>query len=243
MVGGATAYGLKVAGHVKSGARQLEARVVERTAELMRANEALRSEVAERRRAEEAIREGEARYRDLIEGTHDMVQSLAPDGRIELVNRAWLEALGYAESELPGLNLLDLTHPASRPHLRDVFSRVQAGESVSNVEATLVAKDGRSIHAEGNATGRYRDGRLIATQAFFRDITERKRAAEVRARLLGRVLSAQEDERRRIARDLHDEVGQSLMSLVIGLRNLKGCARRQDYVVSRRRSINWIMAM
>src|SRR5205085_6409192 len=52
------------------------------------------------------------------------------------------------------------------------------------------------------------------------DITERKRAAEVRARLLGRVLSAQEDERRRIARDLHDEIGHSLTSLLIGLRNL-----------------------
>jgi PAS domain S-box-containing protein len=220
MVGGATAYGLKIAGTVKSAARELEARVAERTVELMGANEALRAEIAERRRAEEAIREGETRYRDLIEGTHDMVQSVAPGGRIELVNRAWLETLGYTEAELPGLNLFDLIHPASRPHLRDVFSRVQAGESVSNVEATLVAKDGRSIHVEGNATGRDRGRQRISTQAFFRDITERKRAAEVRARLLGRVLSAQEDERRRIARDLHDEIGQSLTSLLIGLRNL-----------------------
>jgi PAS domain S-box-containing protein len=221
MVVGATGYGLKIAGQVKSIARELEMRVERRTDELMRANEALRAEIAERRRAEEAIREGEDRYRDLIESTHDLVQSIAPDGRIELVNRAWLETLGYTEAELPGLNLFEIIDPDSRPHCQDSFSRVLAGESVSNLEATFVAKDGRRIEVEGNATGRYRHNQLIATQGFFRDITERKRAAEVRARLLGQVLSAQEDERRRIARDLHDEIGQSLMSLLIGLRNLE----------------------
>ncbi|CAA9554993.1 MAG: hypothetical protein AVDCRST_MAG88-1041, partial [uncultured Thermomicrobiales bacterium] len=53
--------------------------------------------------------------------------------------------------------------------------------------------------------------------AFLRDISERRRSDEVRARLLEKVLTAQEEERCRIARDLHDGIGQSLTTLLVGL--------------------------
>jgi PAS domain S-box-containing protein len=133
---------------------------------------------AERKRAEEALRENEERYRDLIESTYDIIQSVAPDGRFALVNRAWLETLGYTEAELPSLNLWKIIHPESLSHCREAFSRVMAGESIRNVQATFVAKDGRAILVEGNVTGRYIGGRLVTTHGFFRDITERKRAEE-----------------------------------------------------------------
>ena len=53
------------------------------------------------------------------------------------------------------------------------------------------------------------------------DVTERRRHAEVRARLLEQVTTAQEEEQRRLARELHDETGQSLTSLLVGLRTLE----------------------
>jgi signal transduction histidine kinase len=59
-----------------------------------------------------------------------------------------------------------------------------------------------------------------AAALYGYQISERKRSAEARSRLLEQVMAAQEEERRRIARDLHDEIGQSLTSLLVGLRNL-----------------------
>ena len=135
-------------------------------------------DITERKRAEEALRESEKRYRDLIESTYDMIQSVAPDGRFVFVNRAWLETLGYTEAELPSQNLWKIIHPESLPHCQKVFSRVMDGEPIRNVQATFVTKDGKSILVEGNATGRYVGGKLVATHGFFRDITERKRAEE-----------------------------------------------------------------
>lgn len=91
------------------------------------------------------------------------------------MNRVWLETMGYTEAELPSLNLWEIIHPESLSHCREISSRVMAGKSVTGFEATFVTKDGSSMVVRRSATGRYSRGRLIATQSFFRDITERKR--------------------------------------------------------------------
>ncbi len=147
-------------------------------------------ELAERKRAEEALRESEEWYHDLIESAHDMIQSVAPDGRFVFVNGAWLETLGYTEAELPDLNLWTIIHPESLFHCQEIFSRVVAGESIRSVQATFLAKDGRSILVEGNVTGRYTGGKLVATHGFFRDIAERKRAEERLQRTLEKLRKA-----------------------------------------------------
>ncbi|GAF90642.1 unnamed protein product, partial [marine sediment metagenome] len=140
-------------------------------------------DIAERKQAEEALRESEERYRNLFDSTHDMIQSAAPDGRLLFANQVWLKTLGYTEAELPALNLLDIIHPESLPHCRELFTRVMAGESADHVEATFVAKDGRPIAVEGHASARRVGGRVVATHGFFHDITDRKHAEEERERL------------------------------------------------------------
>jgi len=137
-------------------------------------------DITDRKQAEEQLRESEGRYRNLFEGTHDMIQSVDPDGHFLFANRAWLETMGYAEAELPGLNLFQIISPDSLPHCQEMFARVMQGESVNDTQATFVAKDGRLVLVEGNATGRYVDGKLVATQGIFREITERKKAEEER---------------------------------------------------------------
>ncbi|MFZ5877365.1 MAG: EAL domain-containing protein [Nitrospirota bacterium] len=128
----------------------------------------------ERQIAEEALRESEERYRNLVENAHDMIQSVDPDGRLLIVNRAWLDATGYREHEISSLTLFQLLHPESIEHCRSLFDRLRAGESPVLIEAVFVAKDGRAIPVEGGATGQYVDGRLIAIQAILRNVTERK---------------------------------------------------------------------
>jgi len=135
-------------------------------------------DITERKRAEKQLRESEGRYRNLFENTHDMIQSVDPDGNFLFANRAWLETMGYTEAELAGLNLFQIISPDSLPHCQEMFARVMEGESVNDTQVTFVAKDGRLVIMEGNATGRYIDGKMVATQGIFRDITERKQAEE-----------------------------------------------------------------
>ncbi|MFZ5863268.1 MAG: EAL domain-containing protein [Nitrospirota bacterium] len=128
----------------------------------------------ERQTAEEALRESEERYRDVVENAHDMIQSVDPDGRVLFVNRAWLDTMGYREYEVSSITLFDLIHRESVDRFREHFQRLAAGESPVLIETVFVAKDGRVIPLEGSATGQYVDGRLVSTHAIFRNITERK---------------------------------------------------------------------
>ena len=136
--------------------------------------EGLISDVTDRKRAEEAVRDGEERYRNLVENAHDMIQSLGPDGRLLFVNRAWLETMGYAESEISSLNFFRIVHPQSRVHCQQLFAEMLAGRATAAIQAALVAKDGRVIEVEGNVTSRYENDRVVATQAIFRNVTEHR---------------------------------------------------------------------
>ncbi|MBA7594484.1 Adaptive-response sensory-kinase SasA [subsurface metagenome] len=135
-------------------------------------------DITERKRAEEVLRESEERYRDLFENANDLIQSVTPDGHFLFVNKAWREMLGYSEKEVANLTLWDIIHPDFIPHCREVFQEVISGETVKNIEAVFVAKDGRLVTVEGNANSWAKGGEVVATRGIFRDITERKQAEE-----------------------------------------------------------------
>ncbi len=156
----------------------VEAKFVEITYEGERAYAVLLSDISERKRAEEVLRESEERLRDFFDNANDLIQSVAPDGRFMYVNRAWRETLGYTEDEIAGLSLFDIIHPDSRAHCMEIFQRVMDGEKVDRIEAAFVTKDGRTILVEGSANCRFQDGKPVATRGIFRDISERKQAEE-----------------------------------------------------------------
>jgi len=135
-------------------------------------------DVTERKQAEKVLQKSEERYRDLFDNANDLIQSVAIDGHFLYVNQAWQNVLGYSEEEIPNLKMWDIIHPDSLPHCRGAFQKVMSGEAVSNIEAVFVAKDGSLISIEGNAHCLFEDGKPVATQGIFRDITERKRTQE-----------------------------------------------------------------
>jgi len=156
---------------------------------------AIYRDITERKMAEEALHQSQQQYHHLLESTHDLIQSVAPDGRFLFVNQAWLKTLGYAQAQLPSLRIADIIHPRSLSHWSGVCTRVLAEEAGQYLQATLVAQDGRSILVEGTLIGRRVDGNLVALHGFFRDITERVRLQEQlieRERLaaLGRITGA-----------------------------------------------------
>ncbi len=132
-------------------------------------------DVTERLETEQALRDSEARYRDLFDNASDLIQSVAPDGKLMFVNRAWRETLGYSAEEIPHLTLEQIIHPNSREHCQQMFARVLEGEKLGDIEAIFVAKDGRKIVVEGSSSCRYEHGELVSTRSIFRNITRRKR--------------------------------------------------------------------
>lgn len=131
-------------------------------------------DISEREKMERELRKSENALQTFLDNASDLVQNVAADGRFVYVNRAWLRALGYASEELAGLTVFDIIHADSRAQYRDLFERVLAGESLTNVESIFVAKDGRSIPVEGHITAGSDD--RVVTWAIFRDMTERKLA-------------------------------------------------------------------
>ncbi|KAF0170124.1 MAG: two-component system sensor-response regulator hybrid protein [Limisphaerales bacterium] len=147
-------------------------------------------DITERKAMEAELRSREEQLRDLFENATDLIQSVAPDGRILFVNRAWLNTLGYRMGELAGLTIFDILHPDCLADCREHFAQVMRGEPLTSFEAIFRAKDGRKIHVEGNANARFENGRAVATRGIFRDISKRKAVEEERERLIAELQAA-----------------------------------------------------
>jgi PAS domain S-box-containing protein len=181
-------------------------------------------DITERKRAEEALRESEERYRNIFENANDMIATFTLDGIITNVNRGLEVALGWSREELIGQHYSKLATPAALALADERTQRALAGEEMLSIfEAEIVRKDGRVVPIE--VRSRFiRDavGQPTGVQGIFRDLTERKRAEE-RLHLLSRqLLEMQESERRHLARELHDEIGQELTTLKLMLQMTKG---------------------
>jgi len=161
----------------------------------------------ERKRSERALRESEARLRDLFDGTSDLIQSIAPDGRILFVNRAWREMLGYSEEEIIALNIFDVIHPDQHEYCCICLQQHLTSEIV---ETVFRSKDGHNISVEGNVVTHSEDGKIVAVRGIFRDVTKRNEMMAKLQTLTTHLQNIREEERTSIAREIHDELGSML---------------------------------
>lgn len=141
------------------------------------------------RRAEDALKDSEERYRDLFENASDLIQSVAPNGDIFYVNNAWRKTLAYDEDDTAKSSFFDVIHPEEREHFRDLFDRLMSGEDIGRAETRLVTRDGRTIIVEGSVSCNFSTGKLVAVRGIFRDVTERKKADESLRRTLDELKS------------------------------------------------------
>ena len=194
-------------------------------------------DLTERKQSESQLRESEERLQLAFAGAQEGVWDWNLETGAVVYSARWKQMLGYAEddSEIePHIRSWEhLLHPDDHAQASQVNESVRRGGRTYEGEFRLRHKEGHYIHvlSRGFPVRREPGGPVVRIVGTHFDLTERKRVEAERARtdLLARLVFAQEDERRRIAREMHDQFGEQLTTLALRIAVLKeACKDRED---------------
>ncbi|HEX3252428.1 MAG TPA: PAS domain S-box protein [Pyrinomonadaceae bacterium] len=177
----------------------------------------LEERIAERKRAEVALHESEERYRELFENARDAIYVHDLEGNYIRVNHAAETLSGYKREEIVGHNFVEFISAKQLGFGRKSFYATLAEQGETAFEVDVLAKDGRRVPVEVRSRAIYENGVMVGVQGTARDITEHKLAQDALQRFSRQLIEAQEDERRRISRELHDQIGQILTAIKMNL--------------------------
>ena len=137
--------------------------------------EELKRELAQRMKAEEALKENEEKYRTMSEQSTDAIYITSLKGELSYINRSFLDLFGYTKEEVEDLKAQDFyVNPEDRFGFQQ---EVEKTGSVRDFEVKLRKKDGTEIDCLITANNRTStDGSMLGYQGILRDITDRKRA-------------------------------------------------------------------
>ena len=182
-------------------------------------------DISGRKRAEKALRQSEKRYRLLVETMNEGMGVQNEYGKWIYVNDRFSGMLGYSRDEMIGRPVTDFLSENDRmTYYKEQVARRRRGERES-YGLSWLKKDGQMIFTQVSPKAIFDEsGQFKGSFAVVTDITERKRTEEALKEsekqlrhLSSQLLTAQETERRRISRELHDELGQSMTVMKLRL--------------------------
>lgn len=186
-------------------------------------------DITERKQAELKLRQFAYEVEDVYQNAPCGYHSIDAEGRFQRVNNTALQWLGYKREEVVGrLSLFDVLSEASRQAFAEMFFEFKKTGVLQDVELEMVRKDGCILPVKLDATAVYDDsGNFVSGRAMIGDVSVRReleREQRMQARRLNelshRLVAVQEDERRRLAGELHDRATPNLVAIQLTLSNL-----------------------
>ena len=192
-------------------------------------------DITKRKHAEEAVRDSEQRYRELIESQQDVVVRVDPSGHVTFANDSLCRTLGQPREQILGRNFLHFVHEEDRAGAIAATRALQTPPRRATIENRALTRHGwRWFNWEARGI-EDESGAVVAIQSVGRDVTDRRNAEEAlrasleelrqneeKLRLLAqRQARIREEERKRLGFDLHDDVCQELVGVAIMVASLR----------------------
>ena len=180
-------------------------------------------DVTERRLAAEAVQKSDERFR-LAAKTGKMF-AYEWDVASDVIKRSGEGApiLGIDEATpITGRQVISKVHPDERKIVKEAFSQLSPEEPYLQINCRIMRPDGTAIWVEGSSRAFFNvQDKMLRLVGMVSDITERKLAEEALSTMSQKLIEAQEEERTRIGRELHDDISQRLALIALGIESAK----------------------
>ncbi|HEX5913778.1 MAG TPA: PAS domain S-box protein, partial [Rubrobacter sp.] len=188
-------------------------------------------DITERKRAGEALRESEERFRSLIQNSSDLITVLEPDGIIRYESPSVQRVLGYHPEERIGKKTFEFVHPEDEGRVQSTFVDAldDPGRVQRPVEFRWRHKDGSWRHMETIRINLLHDPTVEGVVSNSRDITERKQSEERLQRSLDALVTIHEAGQTFGSTLNEDEIGRSLLKMVRRVVGLGAAAIHLNY--------------
>jgi len=180
------------------------------------------ADITDRVQAQQALLESERRFRLMSDSAPVLMWMSGPDKLLTDFNKEWLRFTGRTPEQEFGMGWVQNVHPEDRERCMRAYTIAFDTRRQFTVEFRLRRHDGCYRWIMHRGVPRFlEDGRFAGYVGCCIDVTEEKEAKVIQRELSGRLLHAQEEERARIARELHDDINQRLALLANGLQELQ----------------------
>ena len=171
--------------------------------------------ITEQKKAEEALRQNEERFRNIVESAPFGYFRVGTDRLWQYVNPEWERMYGYSCRELAGKSFESIQPDDRFPLTTENIRALLAGKTIKGATKRRL-KDGTDGYIQFSIQPVFQNGEIGAIEGFINDLTERKRTEDLVRNLSQMLMQAQERERQMLSYELHDRIAQNLSILKIG---------------------------